>query len=48
MIGLALLLGWAFASVSLMLGYNLVPFLFLAATVATVLALRAFDRRRCG
>lgn len=39
----ALFLGWVLSSVTMVLGYNLVPLALLALTVATVLVLRDRD-----
>lgn len=43
--GLVLLVGWALASVSMMLGYNVLPVLFTLATFAMVYVCRVWDRR---
>lgn len=43
---LVLLIGYLASAVTLALGYNLAPLAFVALTVATILALREYDRRR--
>lgn len=45
---LALLLGYALAAITMALGYNVMPALFVLVTAVTIVMLRAWDRRQRG
>ena len=45
---LVLLLGFACGAVTMALGYNALPALFVVVTALTIAALRAYDRSRDG